>query len=79
MNEETTKYQKAKEKVASLRGFYTHLTVYLAVNTLLFIIKINTVENISTMKKSIFKFNELILLFFISSFVTKCNTRYLVK
>jgi hypothetical protein len=38
MSEETTKYREAKRKVARLRGFYTHLAVYLAVNTLLFLI-----------------------------------------
>lgn len=38
MSEETTKYREAKRKVARLRGFYTHLAVYLAVNMLLFLI-----------------------------------------
>jgi hypothetical protein len=42
MSEETTKYREAKQKVASLRGFYTHLAVYLAVNTLLFLINMIT-------------------------------------
>jgi hypothetical protein len=38
MNEQEVKYQKAKERVADLRGFYTHLTVYVIVNIGLFLI-----------------------------------------
>ncbi len=30
MNTEETKYQKAKERVEALRGFYIHLTVYVS-------------------------------------------------
>jgi len=42
MSEETTKYREAKRKVARLRGFYTHLAVYLAVNALLYLINMIT-------------------------------------
>jgi hypothetical protein len=38
MNEKEIKYQKAKERAAALRGFYTHLSVYVIVNLGLFLI-----------------------------------------
>ncbi len=38
MNEQEIKYQKAKELVADLRGFYGHLGVYVFVNLGLFLI-----------------------------------------
>ena len=36
MNEQRTKYQKAKEKVAALKGFYVHISVFVIVNLGLF-------------------------------------------
>ena len=42
MNEQHNKYQKAKEQVAALRGFYGHLVVYLVVNLGLFLINMTT-------------------------------------
>jgi len=36
MNTEETKYQKAKERVEVIKGFYIHLTVYVVVNLFLF-------------------------------------------
>ena len=36
MNEQAIKYQKAKERVEALKGFYIHLTVYVVVNLILF-------------------------------------------
>ena len=36
MNTEETKYQKAKERVEAVKGFYIHLTVYVVVNLILF-------------------------------------------
>ena len=36
------KYQKAKKRVEALKGFYTHLTVYVLVNLLLFTINMLT-------------------------------------
>jgi hypothetical protein len=38
MNEQTIKYQKARERVAALRDFYRHLAVYVIVNLGLFLI-----------------------------------------
>lgn len=35
MNTEETKYQKAKERVKAIKGFYIHLTVYVVVNLIL--------------------------------------------
>ena len=40
MNTEETKYQKAKERVEALRGFYIHLSVYVVVNLFLFLLNI---------------------------------------
>jgi hypothetical protein len=42
MNTKETKYQKAKERVEALRGFYIHLTVYVIVNLFLFLLNIIT-------------------------------------
>lgn len=42
MNEEGIKYQRAKERVESLRWFYFHLGVYLLVNLFLFLLNIIT-------------------------------------
>ena len=36
MNEQEIKYQKAKERVEAIKGFYIHLTVYVVVNLILF-------------------------------------------
>ena len=38
MNEQDTKYKKAKAKVEALKGFYVHLGVYIIINLGLFII-----------------------------------------
>jgi hypothetical protein len=42
MNTEEIKYQKAKERVSVLRGFYKHLSVYVIVNLGLFLINMTT-------------------------------------
>jgi hypothetical protein len=42
MNEQETKYQKAKERVATLRDFYTHLSVYVLVMLGLIFINLTT-------------------------------------
>lgn len=42
MNEQEIKYQKAKERVEALRGFYVHLTVYIIVNLGLVFINLTT-------------------------------------
>lgn len=44
MNEEE-RYKRAKERVEALKGFYTHLAVYLAVNAGLFLINVVTSSN----------------------------------
>ena len=36
MNTEEIKYQKAKERVEAIKGFYIHLIVYTVVNLILF-------------------------------------------
>jgi hypothetical protein len=42
MNTEEIKYQKAKERVSVLRGFYKHLSVYVIVNLGLILINMTT-------------------------------------
>jgi len=42
MNDQETRYQNAKKRVEALKGFYTHLTVYVLVNLLLFTINMLT-------------------------------------
>ena len=42
MNEQEIKYQKAQERVADLRGFYGHLSVYVFVILGLFLINLTT-------------------------------------
>ena len=34
---EKEKFERAKKRVAEIKGFYTHLTVYLVINALLFL------------------------------------------
>jgi len=38
MNTEEIKYQKAKERVEAIKGFYTHLIVYIVINLMLYAI-----------------------------------------
>ena len=40
--DEQARYEKAKKRVEELKGFYSHLGVYLLVNTALFLINIVT-------------------------------------
>ncbi len=40
MNTEENQYQKAKERVEAIKGFYIHLIVYVAVNLMLFSINV---------------------------------------
>jgi hypothetical protein len=42
MNQQEMKYQKAKERVEAIKGFYIHLTVYVVVNLILFSINMIT-------------------------------------
>jgi hypothetical protein len=46
MNTEDQKYQKAKERVKKLKGFYIHLVAYILVNSFLFLINIMTSPDI---------------------------------
>lgn len=39
LQKETTKYERAQRRVAAIKGFYNHLTVYLIVNAALLIFK----------------------------------------
>jgi len=45
MNSEEKKYQNAQRKVRGIKGFYIHLTTYVLVNSLLFLINIMTSPN----------------------------------
>lgn len=38
-NNEYTKLERAKQRIAQLRGFYNHLAVYLIVNTVLLLLR----------------------------------------
>lgn len=42
MNTENKEYQKAKERVEEIKGFYTHLTTYTIVNVILYAINMIT-------------------------------------
>ena len=42
MSDQETRYQNARRKVAALRQFYIHLTVYIVVNLFLFILNMLT-------------------------------------
>jgi hypothetical protein len=42
MSTEDNKYQKAKKRVREIRGFYTHLGVYVLINAMLLLINIAT-------------------------------------
>ena len=46
MNEsETEKYNRAKKKMEEIKGFYSHLTVYLVINTLLILLQLGVFTN----------------------------------
>ena len=38
------KYERAKKKVKEIKGFYTHLTVYLIINTVLFLLRMDILQ-----------------------------------
>lgn len=51
------KFLKAKNKVEKLKRFYTHLVVYLVINTVITIIKINrNINNGETFNEAFFDF-----------------------
>jgi len=41
---ENSKYNRAKKKVDDIKGFYSHLTVYIVINLLLLALKLNIFE-----------------------------------
>lgn len=45
MEEEGEKYKKAKSRVEELKGFYSHLITYIAVNIMLLVINLVTSPN----------------------------------
>jgi hypothetical protein len=42
MDEQSEKYQKAKARVGALKGFYTHLIMYVLINVLLIVVNLVT-------------------------------------
>jgi len=47
LNEDEIKYQEAAKRVKRIKGFYTHALVYLVINTMLFIVNVqSSTENI---------------------------------
>lgn len=42
---DTDKYNRAKKKMEEIKGFYTHLTVYLVINSLLFLLRLGVFQN----------------------------------
>ena len=46
MNTTDEKYQEAKQRVKQLKGFYVHLTVYVLVNAMLFLINLTTTPDV---------------------------------
>ncbi len=61
----TNKKQRAEGHVKQLKGFYTHLTIYLAVNTLITIIKMfGHMSNGATLFEALWNFETFIVWFF---------------
>jgi len=51
------KYQRAKARVESIRGFYIHLAVYMVFNTIITVFKINrNLSNGETFNEAFFDF-----------------------
>ena len=51
------KYQRAKSRVDSIRGFYIHLTSYVVINTIVTVLKINrNLNNGETFNEAFFDF-----------------------
>ena len=47
MDEYSERYKKARKKVDEIKGFYTHLRVYLVINILLLVLRTKIIEYIS--------------------------------
>lgn len=54
------KYQEAKKRVKRIKGFYSHLLVYLVVNTMIFIVNIQHLDA----GESVFSFKNFSTAFF---------------
>lgn len=58
------KYLRAKKRVDTLKGYYSHLVVFIVVNTVLSIIKIiDNVDDGDTLNEAIFNFDTFQLWF----------------
>ena len=57
---ERERLERAKQRVKRIKGFYTHLTIYLFVNTIIVIININNLGP----DESYFQWQNFITLFF---------------
>ncbi len=44
-DQEKRKYERAKKRIKEIKGFYSHLTVYLIINTLLILFRIGLFQN----------------------------------
>jgi hypothetical protein len=65
MSNKNLKLEKAKARVAQLRGFYIHATVYIIINTFLIIIKLmNNYENGESFSQAFFDVSTFITPFF---------------
>ena len=51
-NYDEIKYQEATKRVKKIKGFYTHLTVYIVVNTMIIIVNVQNLDE----GESFFKF-----------------------
>ena len=51
-NFDEIKYQEATKRVKKIKGFYTHLTVYIVVNTMIIIVNVQNLDE----GESFFKF-----------------------
>jgi uncharacterized integral membrane protein len=51
-NYDEIKYQEAAKRVKKIKGFYTHLTVYIVVNTMIIIVNVQNLDE----GESFFKF-----------------------
>ncbi|NNE32313.1 MAG: 2TM domain-containing protein [Winogradskyella sp.] len=55
--ETNLKYIKAKNKVEKVKRFYTHLAVYMVINTIITAVKVmNNINNGETLEEAVFDF-----------------------
>ena len=60
INEETNAYNMAYKKVKKLKGFYTHLMIYILVNIFIYVLNVNNLKP----GESYFQWENFITLFF---------------